>query len=116
MYTPVNPSFFYIKVGCKGVYITRTCYPDAELQVLPVYSIVRRVLLCAVSSLCLAETGLLCHFIATHLEPSFDEDVPYSKCQKTIYGRPRECHNKITQPILSTKRKGKPLRTEVRYM
>ena len=31
MYTPVNPSFtiiYIIKVGCKGVYITRTCYPD----------------------------------------------------------------------------------------
>ena len=28
MYTPVNPSFFYIKVGCNGVYITRTCYND----------------------------------------------------------------------------------------
>ena len=22
MYTPVDPSFFYIKVGCKGVFIT----------------------------------------------------------------------------------------------
>ena len=30
MYTPVNPSFtIYIKVGCKGVYITQTCYHDA---------------------------------------------------------------------------------------
>ena len=28
MHTPVNPSFFYIKVVCKGVFITRTCYPD----------------------------------------------------------------------------------------
>ena len=28
MYTRVNPHFFYIKVGCKGVFITRTCYPD----------------------------------------------------------------------------------------
>ena len=27
-YTPVYPSFFYIKVGFKGVYITRTCFPD----------------------------------------------------------------------------------------
>ena len=27
MYTPVNP-FYYIKVGCKGVYITRTCLHD----------------------------------------------------------------------------------------
>ena len=29
MYTPVNPSFYYIKVGCNGVFITRTCFPDA---------------------------------------------------------------------------------------
>ena len=28
MYTPVKPQFFYIKVGCKGVQITRTCFPD----------------------------------------------------------------------------------------
>ena len=28
IYTPANPSFFYIKVGFKGVYITRTCFPD----------------------------------------------------------------------------------------
>ena len=27
-YTPAHPSFFYIKVGFKGVYITRACYPD----------------------------------------------------------------------------------------
>ena len=26
---PSKPHFFYIKVGCKGVFITRTCYPDA---------------------------------------------------------------------------------------
>ena len=32
MYTPVNPSFFYIKVGCKGVFITRTCVRDASDQ------------------------------------------------------------------------------------
>ena len=25
---PCKPQFYYIKVGCKGVYITRTCYPD----------------------------------------------------------------------------------------
>ena len=23
-----KPKFYYINVGCKGVYITRTCYPD----------------------------------------------------------------------------------------
>ena len=28
MFTRVNPTFFYINVGCKGVFITRTCYPD----------------------------------------------------------------------------------------
>ena len=28
MYTLVNPFFYYIKVGCKGVKLTRTCYPD----------------------------------------------------------------------------------------
>ena len=27
-YTPANPSFFYIKVGFKGVFNTRTCFPD----------------------------------------------------------------------------------------
>ena len=25
---PSKPPFFYIKVGCKVVFITRTCYPD----------------------------------------------------------------------------------------
>ena len=25
---PCKPQFYYIKVGCKGVFITRTCYPD----------------------------------------------------------------------------------------
>ena len=28
MYTPANPIFFYIKVGFKGVFIARTCFPD----------------------------------------------------------------------------------------
>ena len=27
---PCKPQFFYIKVGCKGVYISRTCYPDED--------------------------------------------------------------------------------------
>ena len=27
---PCKPQFYYIKVGCKGVYITRTCYPDDQ--------------------------------------------------------------------------------------
>ena len=30
-YTLVNPSFFYIKVGFKGAYISWTCFPDACL-------------------------------------------------------------------------------------
>ena len=25
---PCKPQFYYIKAGCKGVYITRACYPD----------------------------------------------------------------------------------------
>ena len=29
---PSKPHFFYIKVGCKGVFITRTCYPDDTLS------------------------------------------------------------------------------------
>ena len=28
-YTPANPIFFYINVGFKGVYISRTYFPDA---------------------------------------------------------------------------------------
>ena len=24
------PQFYYIEVGCNGVYITRTCYPDGK--------------------------------------------------------------------------------------
>ena len=50
--------------------------------------LVRRVLLCAVSSLCLAEIGLHRHLIAPHLEPSFDEDEPYSRCQKSYMEGP----------------------------
>ena len=29
-YTPAYPYLCYIKVGYTGVYITRTCYPDAK--------------------------------------------------------------------------------------
>ena len=25
---PCKPQFYYIKVGCKGVFITRTCFHD----------------------------------------------------------------------------------------
>ena len=28
---PCKPQFYYIKVGCKGVFITRTCYHDDKL-------------------------------------------------------------------------------------
>ena len=30
MYTRVNPTFVYIKVGCKGVFVTRTCFRDVN--------------------------------------------------------------------------------------
>ena len=26
---PCKPKFYYIKVGCKGVFVTRTCFRDA---------------------------------------------------------------------------------------
>ena len=28
---PCKPHFYYIKVGCKGVYITRTCFHDVSM-------------------------------------------------------------------------------------
>ena len=32
-YTPAHPSFsIYIKVGFKGVYIARTCFPDEPIS------------------------------------------------------------------------------------
>ena len=27
---PCKPQFYYIKVGCKGVFVTRTCFPDVD--------------------------------------------------------------------------------------
>ena len=33
MNTPVNPSFYYIKVGCKGVFITQNCWHDDKKSV-----------------------------------------------------------------------------------
>ena len=27
---PCKPQFYYIKVGCKGVFVTRTCFRDKE--------------------------------------------------------------------------------------
>ena len=31
LYTPVAP-FYYTKVGCKGAFISRTCYPDVGVR------------------------------------------------------------------------------------
>ena len=31
MVYPCIPQFFYVKVGFKGVYIARTCFPDANI-------------------------------------------------------------------------------------
>ena len=28
---PCKPQFYYIKVGCKGVFVTRTCFRDEEV-------------------------------------------------------------------------------------
>ena len=30
---PCKPQFYYIKVGCKGVFVTRTCFRD-DLQII----------------------------------------------------------------------------------
>ena len=27
---PYKPQFYYIKVGCKGVFVTRTCFRDVK--------------------------------------------------------------------------------------
>ena len=27
---PCKPQFYYIKVGCKGVFVTQTCFRDAD--------------------------------------------------------------------------------------
>ena len=27
---PCKPQFYYIKVGCKGVFVTRTCFRDVK--------------------------------------------------------------------------------------
>ena len=32
MYTPVNPSFFYLKEGFKGVKIIKACFRDGTLN------------------------------------------------------------------------------------
>ena len=31
---PCKPQFYYIKVGCKGVFVTRTCFRDGAFLVL----------------------------------------------------------------------------------
>ena len=31
LYTPANPSLFYIKVGFKWVYVSRTCFSDSVM-------------------------------------------------------------------------------------
>ena len=28
---PCKPQFYYIKVGCKGAFVTRTCFRDDKL-------------------------------------------------------------------------------------
>ena len=38
MYTPVKPQFYYIQVGCKGVFVTRTRFRD----------VVCRMIVCAI--------------------------------------------------------------------
>ena len=35
---PCKPQFYYIKVGCKGVYILRTCYPDVWIHYPKLYT------------------------------------------------------------------------------
>ena len=30
---PCTPQFYYTKVGCKGVFITPTCFPDDLLDI-----------------------------------------------------------------------------------
>ena len=34
---PSKPHFFSIKVGCKGVFVTRTCYPDGSTVLIIVF-------------------------------------------------------------------------------
>ena len=29
---PCTPQFYYIKVGCKGVFVTQTCFRDVETR------------------------------------------------------------------------------------
>ena len=43
---PCKPQFYYIKVGCKGVHITRTCYHDVS-PVSTAYSRLRFARVCS---------------------------------------------------------------------
>ena len=38
-FTPAFPSFFYIKVGFRGVYITRTCFHDVTCSTAKLFGI-----------------------------------------------------------------------------
>ena len=35
---PCKPQFYFIKVGCKGVFVTRTCFRDALRRLLCQYT------------------------------------------------------------------------------
>ena len=38
-YIPFKPKFFYIKVGVKGIYISRTIFPDEMLGIMEAFAI-----------------------------------------------------------------------------
>ena len=44
MYTPVYPSFFFIKEGFKGIYLTQTCFRDV-LNFVPISDFVTEIYL-----------------------------------------------------------------------
>ena len=50
-YTPVQciPQFFYIKAGFKGVYITRTCFPDVRFLEQQ-YIVIRNIVITSILS------------------------------------------------------------------
>ena len=49
LYTPVNPNFtIIIKVGCKGAYITRTCYYDVMILCL---NVIKRTDICKLNTI-----------------------------------------------------------------
>ena len=62
-YTPSNPSFFfYIKVGFKGVYIARTCFPDVTDGINDIYFLWIRN----------SNTHMLHHFSCIFYDASFN--------------------------------------------